>query len=113
MINTCTLMGRLVADPTLHVSEFSGKEVTTFAIATPRPGTDADGNKVADFFDVVAWGQTAKFICDHFLKGDTIAVDGKLRTRTYTDRNGARRRVVEVWANEVAFGEKRRDRHAD
>ncbi len=109
MINTVVLMGRLTADPVLRVSEFSGKEVCAFSIATPRPGTDADGNKVTDFFDIVAWEKTAKFVSDYFHKGDCIAVSGALRTSVYEGRDGVRRHDVEVWAREVDFGRPRRD----
>lgn len=109
MINTVVLMGRLVSDPELKITN-TGKEVTSFRIAVDRSYVKQDEERKADFFDVVAWGKTAAFVCQYFKKGNLIAVDGRLESRTYQAKDGSNRYVVEVMANNVSFtGE----RHSD
>lgn len=109
MINTVVLMGRLVSDPELKITN-TGKEVTSFRIAVDRGYVKKDEERKADFFDIVAWGKTAAFICQYFKKGNMIAVDGRLESRTYQAKDGSNRYVVEVIANNVSFtGERRSD----
>lgn len=109
MINTVVLMGRLVSDPELKNTN-TGKEVTSFRIAVDRGYVKKDEERKADFFDIVAWGKTAAFICQYFKKGNMIAVDGRLESRTYQAKDGSNRYVVEVIANNVSFtGERRSD----
>lgn len=100
MINSVVLMGRLTADPELRTTT-TGKEVCSFSIAATRRGTEKDQNPTTDFFDIVAWQGTAKFICDYFKKGATIVVQGRLQTRSYTDKYDQKRKVVEVVADSV------------
>lgn len=99
MINTITLMGRLVRDPELRTTQ-SGKEVASFTVAVQRSRSK---NGETDFIPVVVWDKTAKFVCDYFRKGSMIAVTGSLQTRNYTDGDGYKRTAFEVIACEVSF----------
>lgn len=102
MINRVVLMGRLVADPELKTTQ-SGTEVTSFRIAVERKYTKSGEERQADFFDVVAWKQTAEFICRNFGKGALIAVDGRLQQRHYQASDGSTRSVVEIVADLASF----------
>lgn len=105
MINSVVLMGRLTADPELRATQ-SGKSVASFSLAVDRD-FQQNGEKQADFISVVAWGKTAEFIDKHFRKGRMIAVVGRIQTRTYTDKDGNKRKATEVVADKVSFtGEK-------
>lgn len=105
MINGVVLMGRLTADPELRTTQ-SGKSVVSFSVAVDRD-FQQNGEKQADFISVVAWGKTAEFIDKYFCKGRMIAVVGRIQTRTYTDKDGNKRKAVEVVADKVSFtGEK-------
>lgn len=105
MINSAALMGRLTADPELRTTQ-SGKSVASFSLAVDRD-FQQNGEKQADFIGVVAWGKTAEFIDKYFRKGRMIAIVGRIQTRTYTDKDGNNRKVVEVVADKVSFtGEK-------
>ena len=101
MLNKVILLGRLTADPELKQTQ-RGLSVTSFSVACDRP-PDQNGEKQADFFRVVAWRKTAEFICQYFGKGSPIAIDGTLRSRSYTDQEETRRTVVEVLAQQVSF----------
>ena len=105
MINSVVLMGRLTAAPELKKTQ-SGLSVTTFSIAVDRNYRREE--RQTDFINIVAWRQTAEFICNYFKKGQMIAVEGSIQTRNYEDRNGNKRTAFEVVANNVSFcGEKR------
>ena len=105
MINGVVLMGRLTADPELRTTQ-SGKSVASFTLAVDRDFQQA-GEKQADFISVVAWGKTAEFIDKYFRKGRMIAIQGRIQTRTYTDKDGNKRKAVEVVADKAGFtGEK-------
>ena len=107
MINRVVLMGRLVSDPELRTTE-SGKAVTTIRVAIDRAYVPKDAERQADFFDVVAWRNTAEFICRNFSKGSLIAIDGHLQSRQY-DKDGKTRTVVEVIADSVSFTGERKN----
>lgn len=102
MINNVVLMGRLVADPELRTTP-TGVSVTSFAIAVERSYAKQGEERSADFIDIVAWRQSADFITRYFRKGSMIAIEGSLQTRTYTDKEGNKRKAVEVLANRVSF----------
>ncbi len=102
MLNVVAIMGRLVADPQLRQTN-NGHSVASFCVACDRGRRDANGQTQADFIDVVAWNQTAEFVCRYFAKGSLIAVDGRLQTRNFQDKNGNNRKAVEVVANNVNF----------
>ena len=107
MINKAILMGRLTRDPELRRTQ-SDIPVTSFSLAINRPfrrGTE----QVTDFIDVVAWRQTAEFVCRYMQKGSMAIVAGSINTRTWTDKDGNARKSVEVIADEVSFGEAKRD----
>lgn len=105
MLNACILMGRLAANPELRTTQ-TGKSVTSFSMAVERD-FQQDGERQADFIDVVAWRGSAEFICKYFRKGRMIAIQGHIQTRTYTDKDGNKRKVVEVVADKAGFtGEK-------
>ena len=104
MINRAILMGRLTADPELRQTP-SGTAVCTFTVAVERRFSDRNGERQTDFLDVVAWKGTAEFVSQYFSKGKMIIVEGSVQTRSYEDRNGNKRRAVEVVADNVQFGE--------
>lgn len=102
MLNIAVLMGRLVADPELRHTT-SGIATCTIRIAVDRSYVRAGEERKTDFIDVVAWRQTAEFVCKYFRKGNLIAVDGSIQTRNYEDKNGNKRTAFEVVANNVNF----------
>lgn len=102
MLNCVTLMGRLVADPELRTTS-TGKSVCTFRIAVDRSFARAGEQRQADFITIVAWENTANFVCRYFTKGSMIAIQGSIQTRSYEDSNGAKRTAFEVVAREVSF----------
>jgi single-strand DNA-binding protein len=101
MLNCIVLMGRLVADPELRTTA-TGISVTSFTMAVDK-FAKAGEEKQADFIDIVAWRQTAEFVTRYFHKGSMIAVQGALQTRSYEDKNGVKRKAVEVVADKVSF----------
>ena len=101
MINSAVIMGRLTADPELRETQ-SGISVARFSVAVERPYSK-DGERQTDFLDVVAWRNTADFVCRYFVKGQMVAISGSIQARTYTDRNGNRRKSVEIVADGVSF----------
>lgn len=105
MLNKVNLMGRLVDDPELRRTQ-SGIPVCSFRIAVDRDFLNS-GTRETDFIDVVAWRSTAEFVSRYFIKGRMAVVDGRLQTRTWTDREGKNRVSVEVVAESVYFGDSR------
>lgn len=102
MINVVVIMGRLVADPELKTTS-AGTNVCTFRIACDRSFVQQGQQRQADFIDVVAWRHNADFLCKHFAKGQLVAVQGRLQTQQYQDRNGNNRTAVEVVAESLSF----------
>lgn len=100
-MNTVALMGRLCGNPELK-STNNGTSLTRFAIAVDRAYTPKGEERKADFIDIVAWKQTAEFICRYFHKGSLIAIEGSIQTNTY-EKDGQKRKSVEVVANQVSF----------
>ena len=98
MLNVVAIMGRLAADPQLRQTT-TGKNVASFRIACDRGRRDANGQSQADWLDVVAWDRTAEFVCKYFQKGSLIAIDGRLQSRSYQDKNGNNRTAIEIVAN--------------
>ena len=111
MLNVVAIMGRLAADPQLRQTT-TGKNVASFRIACDRGRRDANGQSQADWLDVVAWDRTAEFVCKYFQKGSLIAIDGRLQSRQYQDKNGNNRTAIEVNCDEVSFGETKKSRDA-
>jgi len=106
MLNRVTIMGRLVRDPELRRTQ-SGTAVTSIRIAVDRDFKSQDGEKKADFFDVVAWRATAEFVAKYFAKGRMAVVEGRLQTREWTDKEGGKRIATEIVADNVYFGDSR------
>lgn len=104
MLNVICLMGRLVADPELRHTP-NGVATCTFRIAVDRSFVRAGEERKADFIDIVAWRQSAEFVCKYFHKGSLIAVNGSLQTRNYEDKNGNKRTAYEVVADNIHFAE--------
>lgn len=102
MINTVALTGRLTYEPEL-TSTPSGVSVLRFQIACDRNRQTQGQERQADFIDCVAWRQTAEFINRYFHKGDMIGVEGSIQTSNFTDKNGNKRKAVDVVANNVSF----------
>lgn len=102
MLNVVAIMGRMVKDQELKTT-YSGKSVCSFRIANDSGYKDASGQNQTNWLDVTAWGKTAEFVCKYFPKGALIAIDGRLQTRQYQDKNGQNRTAVEIVANNVNF----------
>ena len=102
MLNNAVIMGRLVADPELRTTG-SGISVLSFTVAVDRGFVRQGEDRQADFIDVIAWRQTAEFISKYFRKGSMIAIQGHIQTRMYEDKNGNKRKAVEVVADNVSF----------
>jgi len=108
MLNHIVIMGRLTRDPELRRTG-SGIAVASFTVAVDRDFGGRDGGeKETDFIDCVAWRQTGEFVSKYFTKGSMIVVSGRLQIRSWTDKDGNKRRTAEVVADNVYFGESRR-----
>lgn len=108
MLNVVALVGRLTSDPELRHTPNS-IPVTSFNIAVGRSFVRSGEERQTDFIDVVAWRSTAEFVCKYFKKGQLIAVEGSIQTRTYQDRDGNKRKAFEVVANNVHFTESKKE----
>ena len=109
MLNHIVLMGRLTRDPELRRTG-SGIAVASFTVAVDRDFGGRDGGeKETDFIDCVAWRQTGEFVSKYFTKGRMIVVSGRLQVRSWTDKDGNKRRTAEVVADNVYFGDSKRD----
>ncbi len=109
MLNRVVIMGRLVADPELRTTP-GGVTVATIRLAVDRDFKNKQtGERETDFINVVAWRQTAEFVSRYFAKGRMAVVEGRLQIRPYTDRDGNKRTAAEVVAENVYFGDSRRD----
>ena len=108
MLNKAILMGRLVADPELRRTP-NNNSVTSFTLAVNRSFTRQGEQPQTDFIDIVAWGKTAEFVSRYFVKGQQVAVAGRIQTRMWEDKQGNKRKSVEVVAEEVHFAEPKRD----
>lgn len=100
--NKVILVGNLVSDPELKTTP-SGVNVMRFRIAVGRRFAKADAEIKADFFDIVAWRNTAEFVSKFFKKGSPILVSGSLQNRSWSDSDGNKRYATEVVADEVSF----------
>ena len=110
MLNHIVLMGRLTRDPELRYTQ-SQTPVASFRIAVDRDFGGRDGaERQTDFIDVVAWRSTAEFVSKYFTKGSMAVVSGRLQMRDWTDRDGNKRTSAEVVADNVYFGDSKRDR---
>lgn len=107
MLNKCFLLGRMTKDPEIRRTN-GGTAVTSFTLAVDRD-FKSNGEKETDFFDVVAWRNTAEFVSKYFSKGRMAIVEGRLQIRDWTDKNGNKRRTAEVVADNVYFGDSKKE----
>ena len=108
MLNRIILQGRLCKDPELRRTG-TGTAVTSFSLAVDRDFKSQSGEKETDFIDIVAWRSTAEFVSKYFTKGRMAVVEGRLQIRDWTDKDGGKRRSAEVIANNVYFGDSKKD----
>ncbi|MCI8537055.1 MAG: single-stranded DNA-binding protein [Oscillospiraceae bacterium] len=109
MLNKIFLMGRLTRDPELRHTQ-TGTAVASFSLAVDRDFKDkATGEKATDFIDIVAWRSTAEFVSRYFTKGRMAIVEGRLQIRDWNDKEGNKRRSAEVVADNIYFGDSKRD----
>lgn len=107
MLNTITIMGRLTKDVELRRTA-SGIAVASFTVAVDRDFKN-NGEKETDFFDCTAWRGTGEFVERNFSKGKMIVVSGRLQNRRWTDKDGNNRKTDEIVADNVYFGESKKD----
>ena len=109
MLNHIVIMGRLTRDPELRYTQ-SQTPVASFTVAVDRDFGGRDGGeKQTDFIDCVAWRQTAEFVSKYFTKGSMAVVSGRLQIRPWTDKDGHKRTSAEVVADNIYFGDSKRD----
>ena len=109
MLNHIVIMGRLARDPELRHTQ-SGVAVASFRLAVDRDFKDKNtGERATDWIDVVAWRQTGEFVSRYFTKGRMAVVEGRLQIRDWTDKEGGKRRSAEVIAENIYFGDSKRD----
>ena len=108
MLNHIVVMGRLTRDPELRRTG-SGIAVTSFSVAVDRDfGPKDGGERETDFIDCVAWRSTGEFVSKYFTKGSMAVVSGRLQIRSWTDKDGNKRRTAEIVADNVYFGDSKR-----
>ena len=113
MLNKAIIMGRITADLELR-STTNGKSVLQFTVAVDRGYVKQGEERQTDFISCVAWGQTAEFISKFFGKGNLIAIEGRIQTRSYEDKSGNKRTAVEVIVEKSSFtGEKKQERQPE
>ena len=101
-MNKVILIGNLTRDPEKK-STPNGVSTTSFSVAVQRNYKNAAGGYDADFINCVAWRSTADFITQYFSKGQKICLEGSIQTRSYDDKNGAKRNVTEVNVDKAEF----------
>lgn len=111
MLNVVALNGRLTADPELRHTN-SDTPVCSFTLAVDRSYVKQGSERQADFIDIVCWRGTAEFASHYFKKGQLVAVEGSIQTRSYVDKDGNKRKAFEVVAGNVHFAESKRDSNA-
>ncbi len=107
-MNKVILMGRLTRDPEVRYTTTNNTLVCTFSLAVNRRFKQ-EGQPDADFFNIVAWSKTGEFCSKYFKKGQQVAVEGRLQTRNYDDKDGKKVYVTEVVAENTYFADSRRD----
>ena len=101
-MNKVVLIGRLTRDPELRYTS-SNIPVATFSIAVNRNFSNQNGEREADFINIVVWRKQAENCKNYLNQGSQVAIDGRIQTRTYDDQNGQKRYVTEVVADNVQF----------
>jgi single-strand DNA-binding protein len=108
MINSSTIVGRLTRDPDLRYSQ-AGKAVCNFTLATNRPFKNAQGENEADFIKCLTFGKQAENLANYMRKGSLVGVEGRIQTRSYTNKDGNKVYTTEVVANQVSFLDNKKD----
>lgn len=108
MLNRTVIMGRFTADPELRRTQ-SGTAVTSFSLAVERDFKGQGGERETDFIDLVAWGGTAEFVAKYFTKGRMAVADGRVQTRSWTDKHDQKRKSTEIVAENVYFADSKRE----
>ncbi len=103
MLNQIVLIGRLTRDPELRYTPGNGVAVCNFGLAVQRPFTNRQGEREADFINIVTWQKLAEHCANHLGKGRMVAVTGRLQMRSYENQEGQKRRVADVVAENVQF----------
>lgn len=108
-MNRVMLIGRLTAKPELR---YTGSNIpyARFSIAVNRPFNSQDGNREADFINVIVWRKQAETICNYFDKGNQIAVEGRLQTGSYDDKDGKKVYTTDVVLDTFHFIESKASR---
>lgn len=101
-MNKVVLIGRLTRDPELRYTG-SNTPVATFSLAVNRTFTNQNGEREADFINIVVWRKQAENVKNFLTQGSQVAVEGRIQTRTYDDQNGQKRYITEVVADNVEF----------
>ena len=112
MLNVVVLTGRLTADPELRHTP-NDIAVTSFTIAVNRKFARPGEERQTDFIDIVAWRNTAEFVCKYFKKGQLIAIEGSIQTRSYQDKDGNKRKAFEIVAKDAQFSESKKSADAN
>lgn len=110
-MNKVALIGRLTRDPELRYTQ-QGTPVAGFTLAVNRRYTKEDEQK-ADFISIVAWQKTAEFCAKYFVKGQQVAVCGRIQTRSWDDQDGKKRYTTEVVAEDVYFADSKKSGQAE
>lgn len=100
-MNNVMLIGRLTRDPELRYIPSTGKALTTFSLAVNRDFKTKDGQRLADFFNIVVWGKSAEYVANYLSKGRLAAVRGRIENRTYETQEGEKRYITEIIADNV------------
>lgn len=108
MLNHIVVMGRLTRDPELRRTP-AGVPVASFSVAVDRDYSQQDGQKETDFLDIVAWRNTAEFAAKYFTKGRMAVISGRLQIRNWEDKEGNKRRTAEILAENIYFGDSKKD----
>lgn len=106
-MNKVVLIGRLTKDPELKYTAGTGSAVTTFTLAVDRDFKNKEGQREADFINIVVWNKKAEVVANYLTKGKLVAVSGRIQTRSYEGNDGQRRYVTEVVMDDFQFLERK------
>ncbi len=108
-MNKFQFMGRLTRDPETRVMQNSNNKVTNFTLAVNRRFTDANGERKVDFFNVTSFGKVAEFCEKYYQKGQQVLVEGRIQTRSYEDKEGAKKYATDFIIEQAYFADSRKD----
>ena len=108
-MNKVILMGRLTRDPEVRYTQTNNTLVASFSLAVNRRFANQNGERQADFINIVAWSKTGEFCSKYFKKGQQVGIIGRIQTRTWDDDQGVKHYVTEVVAEEAYFADSKRE----